>query len=551
MARKYELTWQSGIGGRAGRWRKKFRGRPFYFDGGRGKSDKEAYGRAMEDWKRLRHSIEEQDSKPHESEYLDVLREWRAVKDWASQNADQTALDLARSKIKELETRLAGRRPQPITTADRFEAAFAPPIIDLTPFINLKVDLSQIDKKHLGGMLGRILDSEGRIVPDNEMMEFSDGSPWRIAKELWRDRIASQLRLQDTAAGPASIEGNVTRFLAQKRSQVNCGELSAGRFASLETHLTAFRDFVSGSNPVEAITSRVMTDFRTDLLDRKARGEFGGVYAKNRLDAAKQFTRWLWREETLVDLPRVIESKNFSISAGTPEIKTLTFDEITALLAASSGQTKLCILLGLNIGMTQRDISDLQQNEVDWHARVIRRKRSKTRKFANVPEVEYSLWSETFDLLKAHRRPDCPQVLANENGGPLLSVSLKENGKLYKVDNVHTNFFRLCRRVGIEGRSFKSLRKTSATLLRGNEKYSGLESLFLGHAARSISDRHYAGIPHELLASAINWLAEQFGLAIASKRSGSTKKEGTKPVLQPAPKRANRRVAKAPATRAS
>jgi len=335
------------------------------------------------------------------------------------------------------------------------------------------------------------------------------------------------LRLQDEAASDESIEGNIDRFISQKRAQVTGGELSAGRCANLELHLAAFRDFVGGSNPISAINSRVMTDFRSDLLDRISRGEFSRVYAKDRLDASTQFTRWLWREETLADLPRVIESRAFSITVTPTPIKTFTAEEIKALLKASNGQNKLCILLGLNTGMTQGDISDLRPDEVDWEAGVIRRKRSKTRQHKNVPEVAYQLWRETFSLLKKFRRPDCQQVLANDNGAPLVVVALKPDGKLHKVDNIHCNFSRYCRRMGISGRSFKSLRKTAATMLRGNATFSGLESLFLGHAPRSIADRHYAGVPQELLGQAINWLATQFGIAVAGSPPVSGKPKRT------------------------
>lgn len=530
MARKLDLTWQEGIGGRAGRWRKKFQGKPYYFDGGRGKTDREAYARAIEDWQSQKRELMEQDSKPHESDYLDALREWRAVRDWSAANDDQATLDSSRRKIKELEARLASRRPPPIGTNDRFEARFTPVLIDIDEFIGRKDDLARIDWSRIAGLQN----ADGSFAPSPEMIEASDGSPMRIAKEIWRDRIATQFRQSDVTHAPVTIEGNVARFLAQKRAQVDGGELSAGRYANLKLHLSLFQDFVGGSNPVSAITSRPMTDFRTDLLERKSRGEFSGKYAKDRLDAAKQFARWLWQEEILAQLPRVIASKTFTITPATPEIKTLTVAEIKTLLDAATGQLKLFILLGLNTGFLQKDISELKPDEVDWRAGVIRRKRSKTKKFENVPEVAYKLWPETFRLLQEYRRPNSPHVLANENGGSLLTSKLKEDGKQHKVDNIHTAYFRLCKRVSIKDRPFKSVRKTAATHLRGSEKYSGIEDLFLGHAPRSMSDKHYAGIPHDLMASALDWLGRELGLIAADKQPAAQDRQPAKRESQPA-----------------
>lgn len=537
MARKLELTWQAGIGGRAGRWRKKYLGKSHYFDGGRGKTDREAYARAVENWQNKKRELLEEDSKPNESDYLDSLREWRAVRDWSAANDDQATLAQARTKIKDLETRLAGRRPPPITADDRFESRFCCPM----PLINLQImdtligrkdDLESDKWKRYGARLAA--SDQGQIVPPPGAIEFSDGSPWRIEKEIWQDRIATQLRQTDATLAPATIEGNVARFLSQKRAQVGGGELSVGRYANLKLHLGLFQDFVGGSNPVSAITSRAMTDFRTDLLERKSRGEFSGKYAKDRLDAAKQFARWLWQEEILAQLPRAISSKTFTITPAAPEIKTLTVAEIKTLLDAATGQLKLFVMLALNTGFLQKDISELKPDEVDWRAGVIRRKRSKTKNFENVPEVAYTLWPETFRLLKEYRRPNCPHVLANENGGSLLTSTLKEDGKQHKVDNIHTAYFRLCNRVSIKDRPFKSLRKTSATLLRGSEKYSGLEDLFLGHAPRSMSDKHYAGIPHELMASALDWLGRELGLIATDKQPAAQNRQVAKRTSRPA-----------------
>jgi len=60
--------------------------------------------------------------------------------------------------------------------------------------------------------------------------------------------------------------------------------------------------------------------------------------------------------------------------------------------------------------------------------------------------------------------------------------------------------------------TLKSLKKTSATLIRGNEKYASLESLFLSHAPQSMAHRHYTKLPQELLDEAVTWLGEELGI---------------------------------------
>jgi hypothetical protein len=70
---------------------------------------------------------------------------------------------------------------------------------------------------------------------------------------------------------------------------------------------------------------------------------------------------------------------------------------------------------------------------------------------------------------------------------------------------------------GLRGKSkinrpLKSRKNTSATLIRGSDKFASLESLFLGHAGGTLAHRHYAKAPQELLDQAIDWLATEYGI---------------------------------------
>ena len=78
-----------------------------------------------------------------------------------------------------------------------------------------------------------------------------------------------------------------------------------------------------------------------------------------------------------------------------------------------------------------------------------------------------------------------------------------------KIDNIKTAFFRLQKKLDIS-KSLSSFKKTSASLLRGNESYQRLEDLFLGHAPQRMSDKHYTQVPQELFDRAIYWLGEYY-----------------------------------------
>ena len=101
--------------------------------------------------------------------------------------------------------------------------------------------------------------------------------------------------------------------------------------------------------------------------------------------------------------------------------------------------------------------------------------------------------------------------MVNDAGGHLKVESLDANGKLCKIDNIVSAFSRLKREVGIK-KPLKLIRKTSATLLKSGKQFSGVEAVFLGHAPRSVADRHYAQVPQALLDAALKWLGKLYGV---------------------------------------
>ena len=154
---------------------------------------------------------------------------------------------------------------------------------------------------------------------------------------------------------------------------------------------------------------------------------------------------------------------------------------------------------------------DLEAHELDWEEGRIVRKRSKTRSHENVPEVSYKLWPETLELLTYEwSGDDTGRVLLNRDGFPLWSERYKD-GKYTKTDNIRNAFARLAKKKDIK-KSLISLKKTSASRLRNNDKYNSVRSLFLGHAEVRIADQHYAENPKELLDRALEWLRGELGI---------------------------------------
>lgn len=453
----------------------------------------------MAEWKALKQRLDEEHKatpKPYAKEYEEAIGVWTGVLAWAVDHSDEPLQAEAREHVASLQERMGRPKPPTLKPEDDFWSRFEP-----TPE-------EKSDRSILNMMGYTVPDPNSRktIVPSQKIINSMDGSPRRIAKEVWKDRLKNRAVQSESET---SVAYYVARFLKRQCERVADGELAAGRYASLKCHLEHFRDWIGGPSHVERIVEPVLENYESALRMGMAETKWSKVYASDRLGEVKTFVRWLWQSKFIPDLPRNLDA--LKIPRGIKKAVLFDISEVKKLLKEANQRLKLCLLLMLNTGMTQVDISDLKPEEVDWKKGTITRKRSKTGDSANVPVVVYKLWPETLRLLKLERSDSRERVLLNQNGSPLKVETLAPDGRLKKSDNIASAFKRLRALVKVD-KSLKAFRKTSANLLRQEERFKDLPPLFLDHAPTAIFDRHYTDVPQKRLDDGILWLGRKYGI---------------------------------------
>lgn len=466
MATVYKMTWRED----EGRWRKRYKGKEYYFPAPEGKVA--SYPRCYQEWLKKKAEVDQ-----------------TILDDDPNRNAWQACIDRASVKLLEL---------QEEDTADNREAwsFWFGQLRNYQLMLEWGVaffgdDEAPVDPKNLPDV----------IVSTNE-----DGPPPWDSHEVDTD-----------AANPKTVAGNVKRFLARKQQQAERGERSHGRYDVLRCCLEDFAEAVGSQMLIGNLNGSTLVNYRDKLQKRVDRGECSPHYARDHVQAVKQFVRWAWEQE-LVGLPRVLESRDFTIAIPEKKIEVFATDEVKALLDEAPDTTKLYLLLMLNCGMQQQDIAQLRHDEVDWKVGRITRKRSKTKAHDNVPEVNYKLWPETFRLLKKHRSKHPTLTLTNRKLTPLKSEEIV-NGKVKKTDNIRSAFNRVVRNLEIPNvakKPMKLLRKTAATKLGEHPEYAKFAQHFLGHAPATVADKHYVRPSEEQFDRAVAWLGEQFVNAVAT-----------------------------------
>jgi integrase len=471
MARQYQLTWDKS----RKRWKKIYKGHQLYFHFGKSKTDPEGYQQALDAFKQKKAAIDLDiaAASPHRGHYEEALSTRQQMLQWfrLEGNTDDPLYHQTQAEIEQLRADLAKLNPPPVQ-------------LHIDPLMALPV-------------------------------------PQTMA---WMDRLqslADHQRWTGTGTRRETVGGNIDDYLTVKKLKAVGKETSAGRYETIRCHLDHFKNFLGERTSLATIRGKTLTSYHTHLMLQVNDKKMARSYAADLMGAAIRFVKWCWGEGILPDLPKNFDSPELTFKVTTKAVETFTVDEIKTFLGRASERTRLYLLLMLNTGATQKDISDLKKIEVDWEAGRITRKRSKTKTEDNVPEVSYLLWDETYRLLQKHRSQVSERVLVNAVGGPLKVEELRPNGRVRKIDNIKTAYDRLTEKLRLnKAKPPKVFRKSAATKLEEHEVYGRFSQYFLGHSPRSVAEKHYVKPSRELFDRAISWLGEQYGLETRRQSEG-------------------------------
>ena len=314
------------------------------------------------------------------------------------------------------------------------------------------------------------------------------------------------------------IAGLVTDYLEQRRLAVTVGQLSNSSYASDKYRLAAFQKFCQKkkvhSLPA-AIEAANLNAYRTYVVGQLAKRKIAAVSAKHALRTVKAMLLWAYDAEKLDVLPRML-NKYAEIAIPAPNPQFFSNGEIKNLYTAANDRMKLQILLALNCGYTQADISTLEHSHIDWLQGTIIRARNRT----GQPQ-EHKLWPQTLKLLKEQViAPEKSSLaLLTEGGEPLVRAAINGDGTPSRTDSIGAAFNALKKKL-TEGRKkaepeiklpFKCFRKTGADqIAKEYQQNPFLVDLYLAHAPAGMK-KHYARRHFDELHKATDWLATVYG----------------------------------------
>jgi integrase len=302
----------------------------------------------------------------------------------------------------------------------------------------------------------------------------------------------------------------IGEWLSFLETRVKIKQIDILRYDSYRQHILRFERFAGANEEIATIDEGMLERYHAHLALKIAENEMGHATANQALMTCKQFINWMVQRKWINPLGN-IKSKALTIGIPTKKVEIFEVYEIRRLIEAANEKQKLFILLMINCGFYQSDISDLGESEIDWDLGIITRTRSKN----SSQIVRYILWQDTLDLLKKYRakisvknEKGDRRVLLNEANQPLLHFAKTEKG-VKRSDSIGMQLYRLRQKTKIK-KSILHLRKTSATLLASHKSYKYYVQYFLAQSPKTIADKRYVIPNDEEFFEALIWLQSKY-----------------------------------------
>lgn len=289
-----------------------------------------------------------------------------------------------------------------------------------------------------------------------------------------------------SAASELTVGRLVNLFLDFKDQMVKTGELSSRSFDDYRAHGKLLIDHFGSEAAVDYLTPACFIEFRGKIATN-----CNLVTLKSRVIRIRSFFNFAAKNDLLESpLPRImgtgftIPSKGAISRSASQQEKLFSVAEIKGLLDAANVNLRAMLLLGINCGFGNQDVSMLKFSNVNLKTGWIDFPRPKTGAKRRCP-----LWPETVSALREaiekRRSPaesDHSEHIFITSQGGLYESSIQDKP-------ISKEFRKLRARVGLESGGFYWLRHTFQTIGDETKDFVAVSAI-MGHAASSISD-HY------------------------------------------------------------
>jgi integrase len=310
----------------------------------------------------------------------------------------------------------------------------------------------------------------------------------------------------------------VNSFLEDKESYMASNELAPRTFQSYYNVCEALIEHFGKDRRIDDLKPDDFRAYRTKLAKR-----FGVVALKNSINYTRILFNYAYKNNLMTKLPSALFGSSFDRPSdkalrgerNTTGAKLFTRKEVLDILAEADVQLRAMMMLGINCGFGNTDVSSLPLAAIDLDAGWVTFPRPKTQIKRRMP-----LWPETVAAIRSwlavRREPKDGAykhlVFLTRLGQPWVRVTKKERedgsqcDTFTATDAVSGQFGKLLRLLKINGRrglGFYTLRHCFETEA-GECKDQVAVDAVMGHVDNSMSANYRHKISDERLMAAVN-----------------------------------------------
>ena len=292
-------------------------------------------------------------------------------------------------------------------------------------------------------------------------------------------------------------------YLSDSQERLEQGEIQTATFLDRNAACERLFDFFDRYRAVESLTPVDFAAFRSHLATAKKRKKHQGgrrlkkknvslLTLRNRIRDSRAIFIWGYKKRLFETPLEKLWLESFELPNGSAIsreaneklIEPLTSAELRGMLDHASPMFKTLLLLGINGGLGNTDVSRIERRHLSSDFTWLNLPRQKTGKRRKIP-----LWPETTKAILALLGKTSSRKKLKQTERLFISASGKELTTKRSKDLVGQAFSRLAKRLKIHrpGVNFYQLRHLFQTI--GDETGDFIAVSFLmGHSEKSISD---------------------------------------------------------------
>lgn len=312
----------------------------------------------------------------------------------------------------------------------------------------------------------------------------------------WQER----LKRNRTTATNKTVGYQLERFLDEQRHRQKphtYKELARNLRRLLKTNVWA------AETSVDSIDEQTVSRHYLWLVSQ----DFAPSRHNKLLGFFRRFVEWLWGNGFLADRPRNLKRRDHRKKIKHRDIRRHAPEKVKKTVESLPWPYNLWALLGLNCGMTERDLGMTEWRQINQKQWTLTRRRGKLEDNPKAPTVTYKLWPETIAELK--RLPHRSGLLfITSTGQPYYETKFGDNNEASIKDLFSTYWRRIEPKPDIALGSFRSI---GATGLKSDKLFAQYKDYFLANVPSGIADRHYSAESDEPFFEALDHIRRYIG----------------------------------------